>query len=97
MSDATLTQPTFAYPRDFVNRVKAAFPYFVSLQKALDNNSLEVGELLKQEKVNVSPEEIIRLLDSGRLSELRLRADHCLKARAFRHEWNELTGQKPHG
>lgn len=79
------------YPEDFVKRVKEALPEDTRLHELLDKNAYVAGRLIEDKGGNFRPEDILKMLEEGRLEEFKNDVKHrCLVINLYK-EWGEIV------
>ena len=79
------------YPREFIKRVKLAYPTWGKLHEKLDIGDTFVGRYLADGRpLGIPPKKIIELLDDGEVDELRsIAMDADIKGELY-SEWCDL-------
>ena len=76
------------YPVKFVNEVKATYPNSPDLHRALDRGGEIVGRYLDDYSGgNIGPDEIVKMIDSGCVHDLRKRAERLNIRKKLWGEW----------
>ena len=80
------------YPANFVERVKAEYPNWPDLHKALDSGNQFAGRYLDDSSQGgISPSEVVKMIDSGRVLELRNKADQLIRRQKLYSDWGKLV------
>lgn len=83
------------YPSDFKERVKKEFPTGGRLHKKLDTGDVIVGRYLDDSvPAGISPEEVLRALDTQELGSLRTLAKQAIRRKNLYREWYKLYNQQ---
>ncbi len=80
-----------SYPIDFINRVKAEFPDWDELHRALDAGSDFVGRYLDDSRhFSMKPQEIIQCFEDGKQDEVLEAAKEADRIGKLYTEWLKL-------
>ena len=79
------------FPEEFVERVKALFPACHDLHQLLDIGDQSVGAYLyKKIHRPMEPNEIIAMIDEGRIKELRIRLNQQVQGSGLYRDWLDI-------
>lgn len=85
------------YPNDFQERCKELFPDWVKLHQLLLIGSPLVGDYLEDSyDVEIHPEKVLKMLDSGRAADLRSECQVDIDREALYFRWLDLKKQQKH-
>ena len=80
------------YPAEFVKRVKAEYPNFTELHQALDRGADIAGRYLDDSSQGgVSAREVVKMIDSKQVKQLREKADGLVRRQKLYGEWAVLA------
>ena len=86
------------YPAEFVKRVKAAYPDWPDLHKALDKGSEIVGRYLDDSREGgIDPHEVVKMIDQGQVQALRQKADELVLRQKLYTEWGKIADRMFYG
>src|SRR3989338_1969099 len=76
------------YSADFVAKVKAEFPDWADIHKALDSGSEFVGRYLDDSRAfSMSPKDIVKALEGGKQEEVLEKAKRAERITELYEEW----------
>ena len=80
------------YPAKFVKLVKAEYPNYSELHRALDNGDQFAGRYLDDNSSGgISPKEVVKMIDQGKIKELRKKADQLVRRQKLYHDWSNIA------
>jgi len=85
------------YPKEFVDAVKAEFPGWQDLHMALDTGRTVVGQYLDDNRSGgFRPEHLVKMIDEGRVAELKAEAEKQIRRIKLYSQWCKLyEAQQP--
>ena len=76
------------YPNNFIKETKKEYPKYPELHRALDSGAESVGRYLDDNSfINISPDEIIKMIDLGKEKLLREKAKKIVHRRKLYNKW----------
>ena len=82
------------YPDHFVKAVKAAYPDNMTIHERVDGGLLSLGNLLRTKIPKLNPNEVIFLIDSGKITKLRALATDVVHKQLLYVEWEDNYGNR---